>query len=1118
MREKKKNPPTEEQRAILENKKKRLIVSASAGSGKTFVVIERLKYLICHEKIPVSRLLVLTFTKAAANEMKTRLFKAILEQKATPFLIEQLDDISISDISTIDSFCEKIIKRNINKLDLDENFRILDEKESKNLKFKAFNRVFDSLAATDSENFNEIYFSFKRSKDQIKECMLILMDYFDSQDGGDELIDSMIENYEKFLNDSLVYLNSKLKASQFKAKEILKGVANDLPKAYQDFKDNLQSVADIMLVQDFYENCKKINFCTLLKTPTNKIDDKWQRERLVRAKDLLKELFEITEKFNDITEEKIEAIKQGRLVKGLLQMLKEYKTEYTKLKKQCDGLDFADLEKYVKVLLKDSEVLCDLQKNYDYIFIDEYQDTNALQESIIKPISGRGRFVAVGDPKQGIYGFRNASMEIMQKDISDFDKDENSDALFLTGNFRSDDRLLSFVNNIFNKLMTLDSVGIDYEKTSVLKGKVDFKKASLPSVAVDIALADKEKQEPCVKVYSVKEDQVKREFEHQREVALLAKRVEEILQSQIYDAKAECFRQVRESDIAILFRSRSDVMEESVRYLQEKGFSVQADIKQTLLEDGQVQVIVSLLKLTLNFKDDISLVSVMNSWFGGFTLDELADIRLKYDRALPFYEIILQECSEKVNNFIQLLQEFKFLCQTLGLSKALTKLFIDKDYFLYINSLADKNTKHYHIQELLKLISAGQYEYNLAGLLNYLENIDTKSGVALAEANAIIITTIHATKGLEYPIVILAGCGESLGRVYNKPYAISSKFGLGSYMFDYEDNTRSMSPIFLANKLYRKRREFVDELMIFYVALTRAQNHLFLLGSCSEKELTKKQDLFSCSSYFDLLFFSMSDNFCGQLLEQEEIKTENYQYRLVSDVDEVSPLNLKQSSFNDKLSQNLEDIKKYIDFQYKNKEFCTLSYKNSVSGILKLEEDMPESFAQSGSRNSTREQAILRGNAYHEALKLVDCAKIDSFEALLRGKDKLKESMTEGYFDLLDLGILYQDIIRIKELLGGRIPVKEQQFIMEEKLCDVLDGVESEEKVIVQGVIDLFALGEKNILIDYKFTSVQDKNILLSRYKKQLKLYADAVEKVFNVKLDEIYLLSLANGEIIRYR
>ncbi len=1118
MSEKKKNPPTEEQRAILENKKKQLIVSASAGSGKTFVVIERLKALICVEKIPVSRLLVLTFTKAAANEMKTRLFKAILEQKPTPFLLKQLDDIAISDISTIDSFCEKIIKRNINKLSLDENFRILDEKESGNLKFNAFNRVFDRLASENDEDFNEIYFSFKRNKDQIKDCMLDLQNYFDSQDGTDELIDDYIKNYDNFLKESLNYLNDKLKKYIFQAKEILKIVSCDLPEAYQDFKDNLQSVANINLDENFFNNCRKINEKTLIKTPTNKIEDKWQREQLVKAKNILKECFELTEKFDDITEKRIDEISQGRLVKGLLKMLKEYKAEYTKMKQAGDGLDFADLEKLVKVLLNAQDVLDELQKSYDYIFIDEYQDTNALQESIIKPIAGQGRFIAVGDPKQGIYGFRNASMEIMQKDITDFSNDENSDALFLTGNFRSDDRLLSFVNTIFNKIMTLDSVGIDYKKTSTLKGKVDFKKASLPSVAVDIALATKEEIQPRTDIYSVKEDKINRQYKHLGEVSLLAKRVEEILQSEIYDAKAECFRRVQECDIAILFRSRNDIMEESVRYLQEKGFNVQADLKQTLLEDGQVQVIVSLLKLTLNFKDDISLVSVMNSWLGGFTLDELTEIRLKYARNLPFYEIVLQEQGEKINKFKKELEEFKFFCQTLGLSKALIKLFNEKEYFLYINSLIDKNSKHYHIQELLKLISAGQYDFNLAGLINYLESINTKSNVTQTEANAIIITTIHATKGLEYPVVILAGCGENLGKTYNKPYAISSKFGLGSYMFNYEDNIRSMSPIFLANKLYRKRREFVDELMIFYVALTRAQNHLFLLGCCSEKEIKKKQELFSCANYFDLFFYSMPDNFCEQLLEQEEINTENYQYRIVSAVEETINVESEQISFNDKLSQNVEEIKNYINFAYKNKNLCTLSYKNSVSGILKLEEDMPQGYNHDGQTSVNREQAILRGNAYHEALKIINFEEINSFENLLDKKEYLKTIMTEGYFELLSLDVLYQSIVCVKKLLKERVPIKEQQFIMEEKLCNVLDNVDSEEKVIIQGVIDLFALGEKNILIDYKYTSIQDKNKLLGRYKKQLELYAIAVEKGFNVKLDEIYLLSLANGEIIRYR
>ena len=213
-------------------------------------------------------------------------------------------------------------------------------------------------------------------------------------------------------------------------------------------------------------------------------------------------------------------------------MQKLFACEYKKLKENKGGLDFADLEKEVKKLLSNADVLEELQKSYDFIIIDEYQDTNTLQESIIKLIAEKGYFVAVGDLKQGIYGFRNASMEIMQKDINDFGVGEDSQALYLNGNFRSDQRVLSFVNDVFDKIMTEDSVGIDYKNTSTLVGKVDFKKSSLPSVAVDIAIANEEESTPSG-VYSVKEDSISSSYKYKNEVTLIASRVEKILKRTI---------------------------------------------------------------------------------------------------------------------------------------------------------------------------------------------------------------------------------------------------------------------------------------------------------------------------------------------------------------------------------------------------------------------------------------------------------------------------------------------------------------------------------------------------------------------------------------------------------
>lgn len=1108
--------PTDEQQKILDNDKKNLIVSASAGSGKTFIVVEQIINLICSAGVPIRRLLILTFTKAAASEMKSRLFKAILGQKSTPFLLEQLDDISVSDISTIDAFCEKIIKRNINKLNIDENFRVLDEKESKNLKIIAFNRVFDKASEDD---FDEVYFAFKR-KDQIFECLQSLQSYFDSQD-DESLISSYEEQFEQKYNDSLSYLNSVLEAIKFKARKQIENINYQvLPSQYQEFYRALDEICNIKLNDDFFENCSLINNIVFPSLPRVKIEDISAKEALAGARDILKEMLAFTLEYQGITKGDKEGLKKGKLAKRLINLYKDYQETYQQIKQNIGALDFADLEKQVKELLKNDDVLKFLQDSYDYIFIDEYQDTNTLQEAIIKPIAKKGNFVAVGDPKQGIYGFRNASKEIMQKDIANFEGSDDGQALYLTGNFRSDDRLLSFVNKVFEKVMTEESAGIDYKKTSLLKGLVNFKKDEFPPVRVDVVLPEKEERY-AEGVYSVKNDNIDKSYKYKDEVITLASRIEELLDSQIYDAKLEQFRKVTAGDIAVLFRGRSQLMQESVRYLQEKGFSCIADLKQSLLDDGQVQVLLSLLKLTLNFKDDISLVSVMSSALGGFTFDELAKMRKESDKDY-FWQIVEASQEQKVIEFTRKLEEFKFDCASLGITRALNNLFNSKNYYLYIDSLPDKNVKLYHLQEFFKLIKQLGQDYDIASLLEKITNVDSTSSVPSA-VNAITITTIHATKGLEYPIVILAGAGEKLKKVYNKSYNISSRFGLGCYLYNFEENLRLVSPIFLANKHYQKNREFVDELMIFYVAMTRGQNHLYILGSDSESNIMKDKELAKCDSYLDFIFYSFGQNFKEQFLSQEKVESGNYCFSLITCAEESSVQTpIEQEDFNEKLSLDIDKVSSYIDFAYPGKQYCKLSLKNSVSGLLHFEEgdELGASEREELLLNSddekvrSRQEAIDRGNAYHLALKLLDFDKIIDEKTLDEQFLSIK-SRLEGE-KLIDKVILLKDILLIKSVVKGKI-FKEREFIMQSSLKEILN-IDSDNEVIVQGIVDLFSLGDENVLIDYKFTSLRDENKLLERYKRQLDLYQLALTKAFDIKIDKIYLLSLGQAKLIEYK
>ena len=1104
-----KNNPTQEQKKILENNKKNLIVSASAGSGKTFVVIEYLIKLICEKKIPLSKFLVLTFTKAAANEMKTRLYNEILQQKPTDFLLEQIDEISQSDISTIDSFCEKVIKRNINKLDIDENFSILDEKASNALKAIAFDRAYENFYEKDVDNFNDVYFAFKKNKQMVQECILDMQTFFDSNFEGDMLADEFIANNNLLkIKGEQYLLNYVLHVLQSQKKILLE--IEGLPEDYEKFRQNLILFCSQQFDGDFIEFTNKLNRFDFINMPRTKREDLEEKNILNVCKERLKNIKEITQNYADVSSDRYKAFCANDISVPLLKLYKNFIQIYKDLKKSRTALDFADLEKTVRLLLQDEQIIKSLQEKYDYIFIDEYQDTNFLQEAIIKPIAQKGNFVAVGDPKQGIYGFRNASMDIMKKDIEEFSKEEESDALFLTGNFRSDEKILNFINDIFCEVMTNDSVGIDYKNTSLLKGLSEIKKGAIPSVCVDIVKRGEERKN-LSGVYSVKEDKLGLSEKYQNEVKEIARRIEQALESEIYDAKKKVFRKVQFSDIAVLFRGRNLVMQETVKFLQEKGFNIVADIKQNLLEDSEIRIILALLKLTINFNDDISLVAVMNSWFGRFSLDEILKIA-KIDKERQFYEKVLLSQEQKIVDFKKDIEDFYFDCQVMGITKSLNKLFSQKNFYLHINNLPSANIKKGHINEIFKLIKGGDFEYNIPALIDYLERNQVGGEVGEQSSNAITITTIHATKGLEYPIVILAGCGERLKKTYTKQYTISKEFGLATYLYDFDEDDKVKSPSFISSKLIRDKKEFIEEIMIFYVALTRAQNHLFIIGTQHDKEIKVCNELYSCQNYIDLIFFAYGEEFVNKLCETHHRELDYVEFNLIDEIGEIQRNKNKGIKNLSQFISQKDKIEKYIDYQYENKDECFYQFKNSVSSVLHLEED--EAMIYVGS-DEEREKSITRGNAYHQALEIIDFNLINNKSDLLNQKEFLKNNLLEGYYDFIDMDILWENINIIKNIIKNQTVVKERKFIMQTSLKEA-QIADSEQKIIIQGVVDLFSLGEKNILIDYKFTSEKSEEKLKTRYKKQINLYALALGKAFDRKINEKYLLSLKYGKIIK--
>lgn len=1109
---------TQEQERILTSDKKRVVVSASAGSGKTFVLVEKLITLIRDRKIPVSRLLVLTFTKAAAKEMKSRLYAAMLEQKPDEFLLEQIDDISISDISTIDSFCEKIIKRNISKIDLDEGFAILDEQSILALKKRAFQSAFEKFSRQKDE-FETIYFAFKRNKERVEECIFEMQSYFDAR-SSEKVANEFLENEKVLQQNSYKFLQDFVVEKICMAKTLLSKAQTfvEIPEKSMQFAEILLKQLSALNFdgQSFYQICDSLNNLQVADLPRAKCDADFKK-LIARAKELVKEAQATAENYKGISVEDIDEIEKNSLSKALLRFYIVYQEKYSLLKKARNALDFADIERYAQRLLKDEEIKKNLQSKYDYIFIDEYQDTNRLQESILKPIAEGGFFTAVGDIKQGIYGFRNASKEIMLQDIQDYDAADDGQALYLNGNFRTDDNILSFVNDVFVSIMTEKSAGIDYKNKSMLVGLKEFKRDSLPPVSIDIVSSETGKEEKTVRkgVYSVKEDEIVQDEKYKLEIATIEARIDEALGQEIYDAKLGSFRKTNQSDIALLFRNRSALMKECVKHLQAKGYSVEADIKNSLLEDGQIRVVNALLKLTLNKQDDISMAAVMSSPIGGFSLQELSNIRMANPDKC-FWEIVTDSSEKKLKNFVDMIDKFSFNIQVYGIIKALQMILNEKGLYQYIKLLPDRNEKFAHINELFKMIRACDFDFKPSSVVSFLEQNSKQKSANEGSVDAITATTIHATKGLEYPIVILCGCGENLSKVYNKNYALSSEFGLGTHVYNLEEDKSFLSPSFLAGKLKKMKDEFESELMIFYVALTRAQNHLYIIGSGKEKNFSF-DDIEKQHSYLKLIMYALGEGITCQLFEQGEIKTHNRRLTVVTEI-EKDELDEIKNIKNNNLQKYQEKINKYHEFIYKNQKNCKLNYKNSVTGVLKLEEDdiFVKEYNISEENSVKIKNAVDSGNAYHEALKFVDFDKVENIRDLENQLSDIKKYIKEEYCDLIDKNILYKNIITIKSLLNNQRVFKEQEFLMKCPLSQLGMSQEGDDEVIVQGIVDFFALGEKNILIDYKYTSTQDEEKLKKRYGKQIELYRLAIEKAFGKTIDEQYLLSLKHSKLIK--
>lgn len=1056
-----------EQDAVLSFDKRNLIVSASAGSGKTYVLIKFITKLICEKRVPIRKLLILTFTKNASIEMKERLLKNLKSvEKVDDFILKQIDDLSVSNISTIHSYCEHCLKKYANILKLKENFTLADENLSNKLKKEAIRECLKKLK--NDESFFTIFYAFNNEQ-KLFDAIMEVNDMMEAVADKKSYIEKILTRQSSIFDEAEEVVKNNLDRACLVAEE-------KVEKAHLDFDFKLSGMKGGSLL----DKAKFLETYTFPRLPSANVIGEEKLSLLRGIKKDLQSLFEDIKGIS-LSAEKIEEERKGELEILLIKLYQTFSDEYKKLKNSKNILDFSDLEQNMLSLIADDL----FNEKFEYVFIDEYQDTNSLQERIVKTVAKNSHFVAVGDAKQGIYGFRLASSKIFLKDVEDFTIGEEDEALFLKSNFRTSEKLLNFINDLFKDAMTKENSSIDYKNTSMLEAKKDFKDDGV--VVVDMVVPDAVEEEELKEVYSVKEATLSSN-EFKKELQVVLARVEEALKSKIYDPELEAYRQCEFKDIAILSRSRSPFFNRLSEYLKEKGFPVVANKKKNLLDTPEIEVLLNILKVTLNHDDEIALLSVLMSNFGRLNQDDIFALR----KGENLYEEV------KDNDAIALLEEFKKDGIIYGYRRAFELLFDKTDYYAYINEKSLRAS----VTKFLDEIENSTYDYDLPSLISYFENVDIEDGTEASGENAILLTTIHKTKGLEYPVVIIIGAGKSLKK-QERHGEIAMDENLGIAVKRYEEGQEEKTVKLLAIRYLDEQKRFQEEMMIFYVALTRAKNRLYLIGEYKNPFSIK----FDC--YFDYIFASLSPNEIETFLKEESLVKGAVSYNLITEV-EAFEVEAKSRNFGKGDEKQEEEIKKYLEFDYRFKNEENIAYKNSVTSLTKKYEEQ-EVFLPS-SMVEVSLDAVEIGNAYHLALKTIDFNEIENCDDL----EKYFHSSLNLIKDKVDLNLLYKNIELLKPFVKFGNVYKEQEFVMRDAFNNLIKNVEIKDDILVQGVVDLFVInGNRATLIDYKYSSTKNRQKLINRYKTQLYLYKNAIESGLGVKVEKMFLLNLKYTDLI---
>lgn len=1247
---------TKEQESAIYTKGCNLLVAAAAGSGKTAVLVERIIKKITYKENPmdIDKLLVVTFTNAAAAEMKERIGEAITREldkdPDSKVLQRQLTLLSKANITTIHSFCLNVIRNNFHILDIDPSFRVADETETILLRQETLDEIFDESYEEDkvTSEFLSLVESYGgRDDKKVMEMVESLYHFSQSMPWPENWLEEATEafnvkedfNFEETTWAEILVENIKIELEGLKNR-LKKAVGilgeDELLNPYREIiKENLNFVEILIEEESFKSMAEKMDSLKFSRLPSSKKldpDSKELKEMAVKIRD------DVKKKLNNIRENyfqghgDIKGQLQGLYprMKSLKDLVINFSKIYGEKKREKNIVDFNDIEHFCLYILTEftkendlipSSIAVEYRRKFKEVLVDEYQDSNLVQEVILNSVSRQPNIeledskltvpnlFMVGDVKQSIYRFRQAKPELFLEKYNTYEEDEGQNRkIKLFKNFRSRENVIRGVNFIFKQIMSENLGELDYTDEEALNPGAYYPEPEEEinyAGTVELHLMEKNSSKNGSTLEGEEAEEEPEEDAPDNiklEANMVCRIIKDLMRSSenpymVWDKNINSYRRLQYRDIVVLMRATKSYAPTFTDEMNNIGIPVFADSSSGYFETAEVKTILALLQVIDNPRQDIPLLAVLRSPIFSFSAEEIIDVRL-INKELNFYEIInkivnrndIEEGEEKSNikalnkelinkveYFYEKLEKWRNRAINYPLDQFIWALYTETGYYGYIGAMPGGIQRQANLRVLFE--RAKQYEStSYRGLFNFINFMnklryssgDMGSAKIIGENEDVVrIMSIHKSKGLEFPVVILAGSGKEFNlQDTKKSVLFHHKLGFGP---EYVDLEKRISYDTIMKEVIKKKinlETLSEELRILYVAFTRAKEKLIITGMVKDldKTIEKWYDkaneegekiptyaVMEGKNYLDWIVPPLTRHVdCKCLLERVGLdissnhwaidgshweiniwNKEDFKEKIIEKEERDILKELEVFSQTEEISKFKDEIEKRLQFVYKYKEASIIPAKFSVSEIKRRfspldeenSEDMFKSFILKKPlflEKVKKFTAAEKGTFMHLVMQHLDLGNAESIEDIKRQINLMviEEFLTEKQAESINI---YKIFKFLKSDLGQRMKnsskvKRELPFYMEipssELYKELPYDIYNDEKILVQGVIDVFFEEEEGlVLLDYKTDYVEQVEEFKKKYSLQLKYYKRALEKITEKRVKEVYIYSFHKEE-----